>query len=165
MGYSCEIGECLRVVPIRYTIKNKDSVNYGKKVCRFHYQQESKNIKKTSKKTLRTNAQRTNQRKDYPDFYKKHILIAKNKICENCGKRLFGNVSEIAHILSKSLHPNLATNDKNVIYLCQDCHTEFDKSYSNRKNMKCYPKALENYNLIKENIDKHTHESLIFENL
>ena len=31
--------------------------------------------------------------------------------------------------------------------------------------MKCYPKALENYNLIKENIDKHTHESLIFENL
>lgn len=76
---------------------------------------------------------RKEERKYFPEFFQKHIQIIKdNKLCcEECGARLQGHVSEIAHVLPKTYFKSISTNDKNVLYLCgqyskSQCHTNFD---------------------------------------
>ena len=76
---------------------------------------------------------RKSEREGYAEFFQKHIKIIKDTkaCCAECGSRLKGHVSEIAHILPKSYFKSIATNDKNVIYLCgmyssSQCHTNFD---------------------------------------
>jgi len=100
-------------------------------------------IRKYSKKGLE---KRKEERKDFPEFFQKHIEIAKNKFCEECGEKLKGNSSEIAHILPKSYYKSISTNDNNIIYLCgiyseNQCHTNFD-NYDEKKfkKMHCYSK-------------------------
>lgn len=74
-------------------------------------------------------------RAGFAEFFQKHIQIIKdtNTCCEECGDKLKGNVSEIAHILPKNLFKSIAINDDNVIYLCgmysnNQCHNKFDDS-------------------------------------
>lgn len=100
-------------------------------------------IRKYSKKGLE---KRKEERKDFPEFFQKHIEIAKNKYCEECGQKLRGHVSEIAHILNKSYYKSISTDDNNVVYLCglfskNQCHSNFD-SFDNKKfkQMTIYPK-------------------------
>lgn len=76
---------------------------------------------------------RKEQRAGYAEFYQKHVDIIKKKKCrcEECGAKLKGHVSEVAHILPKGTFKSIATNDKNIIYLCgmhseKQCHTNFD---------------------------------------
>ena len=54
---------------------------------------------KYSKKGLE---KRKAERECLPLFFQKHIEIAKTKCCANCGEKLKGDVSEIAHRLPKS---------------------------------------------------------------
>jgi len=78
---------------------------------------------------------RKEERKDFPQFFQRHLInIANNdKCCEECGHRLIGDVSEIAHILDKSKYKSVSVNDDNVLYLCSwkspnNCHSKFDNS-------------------------------------
>ena len=78
---------------------------------------------------------RKEDRAGYAEFFQKHVKVIKDTqaCCEECGTRLRGHVSEVAHILPKSLFKSIATNDDNVIYLCgmyssNECHNEFDDS-------------------------------------
>lgn len=82
---------------------------------------------------------RKEERKGFAEFFQKHIQVIKRSrsCCEECGSRLQGHVSEIAHILPKGYFKSIATNDLNVIYLCgmysdNQCHTNFD-SFPNEK--------------------------------
>lgn len=72
-------------------------------------------------------------RAGFAEFFQRHIQIIKNTnvCCAECGNKLKGNVSEVAHVLPKSYFKSISTNDNNVIYLCGmystgQCHTNFD---------------------------------------
>lgn len=160
--YKCEIPDCEKIVKIRTTIKNKDSEFFGKKVCPYHASQFNKKSE-ISDKTKRTKRIRAEIRKDYPDFFKKHIKIASEKRCAETNVKLTGNVYEVCHILSKSLSPEVATDDFNIIYLSAEAHNRFDSSLSNRKEMKCFQLSVERYKELKPYLKKITHETLFYD--
>ena len=161
--YKCEIDGCDRMVKIRATIKNKDSEFYGKKVCQYHASLYNKKPP-ISSKTIKTNNNRKLQRKDYPEFFKKHIEIASKKRSDESNVKLKGNIYEVCHILSKSLSPEVATNDLNILYLSADEHSKFDSSLSKRKEMKCFDLSVERYKLLKPLLLKNTSETLFYDN-
>ena len=161
--YKCEIDGCDRIVKIRATIKNKDSEFYGKKVCQYHASLYNKKPP-ISSKTIKTNINRKLQRKDYPEFFKKHIEIASKKRSDESNVKLKGNIYEVCHILSKSLSPEVATNDLNILYLSADEHSKFDSSMSKRKEMKCFNLSIERYKLLKPLLLKNTSETLFYDN-
>jgi hypothetical protein len=105
-------------------------------------------MKRYSKKGLE---KRKAERECLPEFYKKHIEIAKTKCCENCGERLRGDVSEIAHILPKGYFKSIQCNDLNVLYLCgmysnNQCHSNFDNfSQEKIKEMKIFTKVQDTF--------------------
>lgn len=113
---------------------------------------------------------RKEDRKDFPEFFQKHIQIIKdNKLCcEECGCRLIGDVSEVAHCLPKSGFLSVATNDLNVLYLCSwksssNCHSNFDNWSADKiKQMGIFPKVAQIYQQLKpiitENINYKTEE-------
>ena len=160
--YKCEIPDCEKMVKIRTTIKNKDSEFFGKRVCPYHASQFNKKSE-ISDKTKRTRSIRAEIRKDYPDFFKKHIKIASRKRCAETNVKLTGNVYEVCHILSKSLSPEVATDDFNIIYLSAEAHNRFDSSLSNRKEMKCFQLSVERYKELKPFLKKVTHETLFYD--
>ena len=160
--YKCEIPDCEKMVKIRTTIKNKDSEFFGKKVCPYHASQFNKKSE-ISDKTKRTRSIRAEIRKDYPDFFKKHIKIASKKRCAETNVKLTGNVYEVCHILSKSLSPEVAADDFNIIYLSAEAHNRFDSSLSNRKEMKCFQLSVERYKELKPFLKKVTHETLFYD--
>lgn len=114
-------------------------------------------MKKYSSKTLE---RRKEERKDFPEFFQRHIEIIKNNnlCCEECGCRLKGDISEIAHILPKSTFKSISTNDKNVIYLCgmwseKQCHTNYDNFSTEKvRQMKIFPHIVDKFNLLQEDI-------------
>ena len=113
-------------------------------------------MKKYSKKGLE---KRKAERECLPEFFKKHIEIAKTKYCEECGEKLRGHVSEIAHVLPKSYFKSVSTNDLNVLYLCgmfcsgNNCHSKFDNSTQEKvKEMKIYSKVQEIFKQLEEEI-------------
>ena len=161
--YKCEIDGCDRMVKIRATIKNKDSEFYGKKACQYHASLYNKKPP-ISSKTIKTNNNRKLQRKDYPEFFKKHIEIASKKRSDESNVKLKGNIYEVCHILSKSLSPEVATNDLNILYLSADEHSKFDSSMSKRKEMKCFDLSVERYKLLKPLLLKNTSETLFYDN-
>ena len=161
--YKCEIDGCDRIVKIRTTIKNKDSEFYGKKVCQYHASLYNKKPP-ISSKTIKTNINRKLQRKDYPEFFKKHIEIASKKRSDESNVKLKGNIYEVCHILSKSLSPEVATNDLNILYLSAEEHSKFDSSLSKRKEMKCFDLSVERYKLLKPLLLKNTSETLFYDN-
>lgn len=93
---------------------------------------------------------RKQDRVGYAEFFQKHMQIIKEKklTCAECGGRLNGGVDEIAHVLPKSYFKSIATNDKNVMYLCgrfsnNQCHTNFDNQALEKvKKMNIYPKVM-----------------------
>ena len=161
--YKCEIPDCEKMVKIRTTIKNKDSEFFGKRVCPYHASQFNKKSE-ISDKTKRTRSIRAEIRKDYPDFFKKHIKIASRKRCAETNVKLTGNIYEVCHILSKSLSPEVATNDLNILYLSAEEHSKFDSSLSKRKEMKCFDLSVERYKLLKPLLLKNTSETLFYDN-
>lgn len=156
--YQCQIPNCSNKVKIRSTIKNNDSEYYGLKACPRCTSKYNK--KQKSEQTRRTEAKRREERKDFPEFFQRHIEIARNKHCAECGTKLTGHVSEIAHLISKTSvggNPELATEDSNVVYLCgmysdKQCHSKYDSSLESRENMKVFTLALERFELLKDEI-------------
>ena len=161
--YKCNIPDCEKMVKIRTTIKNKDSEFFGKRVCPYHASQFNKKSE-ISDKTKRTRSIRAEIRKDYPEFFKKHIEIASKKRSDESNVKLKGNIYEVCHILSKSLSPEVATNDLNILYLSADEHSKFDNSLSKRKEMKCFDLSVERYKLLKPLLLKNTSETLFYDN-
>jgi 5-methylcytosine-specific restriction endonuclease McrA len=159
--YDCQFPNCDKKCAIRSKVKDKDSEYYGLLVCPFHANQLRP--KTVSDKTRRTRQARQEQRKDYPEFYQKHIDIASRKNCEECGIKLYGNSTEIAHIIAKSTNPETATDDNNIIYLCQSCHSMYDSSLRVREKMKVIEIALERFKLL--DIKNITSEVIFFQNL
>lgn len=114
-------------------------------------------LKKYNKDTL---DKRKEERKDFPEFYKKHIQIIKDQRlhCEECGHKLLGDVSEVAHILNKSFFKSISTFDNNILYLCSwkggnNCHSRMDdSSIEDFKNMKVYEKCKNIFNILSREI-------------
>lgn len=94
---------------------------------------------------------------DYKEFFDKHLKIIRNnkEVCQECGCKLKASYREVAHILPKSYFKSVSKNDKNIIYLCEQHHTEFD-NFSNEKlkQMKIFPQITERFKQLKEIIEE-----------
>jgi len=103
---------------------------------------------------------RKEERKDFPDFFKRHIeKIQNNKIsCEECGNKLQGHVSEVAHVLPKQYFKSISIDDNNVLYLCgmyseNQCHSNFDNWPQQKvKQMRVFSKICQIYEELKSKI-------------
>ena len=101
------------------------------------------------KRTQKSIDKRKEERACLPEFFKRHINIIKtqNKHCEECGLKLKGCVSEVAHILPKQKYKSIMCNDLNVLYLCgmysnSQCHSNFDNFPQEKvKKMLCIQKV------------------------
>lgn len=114
-------------------------------------------IRKYSKKGLE---KRKAERECLPEFFKKHIKIAKTKSCENCGEKLRGEVSEIAHRLPKSYFKSIQCDNDNVVYLggrfsnC-GCHSLYDGTNEQLQSLSIF---LAEKEVVKELLEKVTEE-------
>jgi hypothetical protein len=114
-----------------------------------------KMINKYNKVTL---DKRKAERQCLPDFFKRHIEIAKTKCCEECGTKLKGHVSEIAHIVPKQYFKSVMCLDLNILYLCgmfsdRQCHANYDNfSQEKVKQMKIYNTVCSIFAEIKDKI-------------
>lgn len=160
--YKCEYPDCENHSRIRSKVKNKDSEHYGLYVCSYHA--DLLRSKETSDKTRRTQSARKEQRKDYPEFYSELAEKIRGWRCINCRSILKGNSSNIAHILAKSTNPELATNDLNIMFLCENCHTKFDSNLENRSKMPCFENSVKRYEIIKHLITNVTGETMFYDN-
>lgn len=112
-------------------------------------------IRKYSKKGLE---KRKSERECLPEFFKKHIEIAKIKHCANCGEKLKGDVSEIAHRLPKSTFKSIMCDDNNVVYLggrfssC-GCHSLYDGTNEQLQSLSIFSAEKE---IIKELLERVT---------
>jgi hypothetical protein len=115
-------------------------------------------LRKYSKKGLE---KRRSEREGLPEFFKKHIDLAKSKNCEECGTKLRGDVSEIAHVLPKQYFKSIMRSDNNVLYLCgmyshNQCHSNFDNwSAEKIKEMKIFPKVQQLFKELQEDITEN----------
>ena len=112
-------------------------------------------MKKYSKKGLE---KRKGERACLPEFFQKHIEIAKTKYCANCGEKLRGDVSEVAHRLPKSTFKSIMCDDDNVVYLggrfssC-GCHSLYDGTNEQLQSLNIF---LAEKEIIKELLEKAT---------
>lgn len=148
--YSCD--NCGKKVRIR-----------SKGLCPF-CRAKQVGFKKPKFHSLKTKTKRVG----YSDFFSKHIIKIKleHLCCEECGSKLKGDVSEVAHILSKRNFPENATSDWNVLYLCgmfseNRCHDKFDRDNNSRKSMTVFKKACEVVKQHKEEVKHINNEYLI----
>lgn len=98
---------------------------------------------------------RKQERAGYSEFFERHIHIIKKekKMCQECGKRLIGNISEVAHCLPKQYFKSIATDDENVIYLCQEHHNLYDNGSNEKiREMKIFSIITEKFNKLQEKI-------------
>lgn len=114
-------------------------------------------MKRYSKKGLE---KRKSEREGLGDFFLKHVqIIRENKEhCQECGTKLIGDVSEVAHRLPKSFYKSLMTDDDNVVYLCSykspnSCHSKYDGSNEQLQSLQIFSREKE---LIKQLITKAT---------
>jgi hypothetical protein len=114
-------------------------------------------MKRYSKKALE---KRKEERSGLSEFFERHIEIAKSKYCTNCGEKLKGDVSEIAHRLPKSTFKSIMCDDQNVVYLggrfsnC-GCHSLYDGSNEQLQSLSIF---LAEKEVIKELLEKVTEE-------
>lgn len=112
-------------------------------------------IRKYSKKGLE---KRKEERACLPEFFQRHIEIAKTKYCANCGEKLKGDVSEVAHRLPKSFFKSIMCDDENVVYLggrfssC-GCHSLYDGTNEQLQSLSIF---LAEKEIIKELLEKVT---------
>jgi hypothetical protein len=114
-------------------------------------------VKKYSKKGLE---KRKAERECLSEFFTRHIEKIKTEklCCANCGERLKGDVSEVAHRLPKSTFKSIQCDDDNVIYLggrfsnC-GCHNLYDGSNEQLQSLSIFSAEKE---IIKELLEKVT---------
>jgi hypothetical protein len=115
-------------------------------------------LKKYSKKGWE---KRKKDREGYVEFYTEQCNIARGNKCENCGRRLRGDSSEIAHILPKNVFKSVSTNPNNVLYLCSNkiyntdgCHDKYDSTWTAVKSMPVWETAIERFKLFETYIEE-----------
>lgn len=112
---------------------------------------------KYSKKGLE---KRKEERQCLSEFFQRHIEIAKGECCANCGEKLRGDVSEIAHRLPKSFFKSIQCNDDNVVYLggrfssC-GCHSLYDGTNDQLQSLSIFSAEKK---IIEELLEKVTEE-------
>lgn len=154
--------------------KNKKCVECGREDLPHFSKKRCKNCATKAYKITKSTPKpkRKEAREGFAEFFMKHVTIIQEqgKTCANCGDRLRGHVSEVAHVLAKTAtaSPEVATNDDNVIYMCgmfskNQCHAEFDKALSTRVLMPVFTLAKERYEKLKPFLLRVTKECLIFE--
>ncbi len=110
-------------------------------------------MRKYSEKGL---IKRKSDRAGYSEFFMRHVEIIKenNLHCQECGKKLTGDVSEVAHILEKQKFKSVALSDNNIIYLCGwktgNCHSNFDGSNGSLWAMNAFITARKKLNVLLE---------------
>ena len=111
---------------------------------------------------------RKKDREGYAEFYEQQCEMAKHRPCMECGAKLRGHVSEIAHLLPKSRYKSIATDDNAVLYLCglhstNQCHSIYDSTFEKRKSMNCFNIAIDKYIKLYRKIKEKGREAYLFE--
>lgn len=114
-------------------------------------------IRKYSKKGLE---KRKEDRACLSEFFIRHVEKIKTEklCCANCGTRLIGDVSEVAHRLPKSIFKSIQCDDKNVVYLggrfssC-GCHSLYDGTNEQLQSLSIFSAEKE---IIKKLLEKVT---------
>lgn len=97
-----------------------------------------------------------NDKTELNEFFIRHLSNKKYIICEECGRRVFSPTrANIAHILPKQIFKSVETNNNNFLYLCLECHGNFDSSWKKAATMFCWSKALVKYNLFKNEVQEY----------
>lgn len=114
-------------------------------------------IRKYSKKGLE---KRKEERSCLSEFFIRHVEKIKTEklCCANCGEKLKGCVSEVAHRLPKSNFKSIQCLDGNVIYLCgmystNMCHSKYDGTNEQLQSLSIFSAEKE---IIKELVKKVT---------
>ena len=112
-------------------------------------------IRKYSKKGLE---KRKEERACLLEFFQRHIEIAKTKHCTECGCKLLGDVSEVAHRLPKSTFKSIQCLDDNVVYLCSwksnnNCHGLYDGTNEQLQSLSIFSAEQK---IVKELLEKVT---------
>lgn len=114
-------------------------------------------MKKYSKKGLE---KRKEGRACLHEFFMRHIekIKIEKLCCTNCGEKLKGDVSEVAHRLQKSLFKSIQCDDENVVYLCSykssnNCHSKYDGTNEQLQSLNIF---LAEKEIIKELLEKVT---------
>ena len=169
----CEL--CGKEVPMRSTIKTGE--NKGKRACPYCASKtlEKKVYKfKAKKRTEKTAAKRSEERKDFPKFFEESISeLQSDPFCQNCGCKINSNYNpswNIAHILSKRTYKSVSTHKDNKLFLCSskdiggnNCHDKFDSGLEVRKSMPVFELALQKFVKFKDECLERGKEFYIFE--
>ena len=103
-------------------------------------------------------------KKEINEFFES-VLNVNKVVCEECGCTIYSPTrANCAHILPKSIFKSVATNKDNFLWLCLQCHSNFDSSYSKAMKMKCWDKALEQYKKFKNEVIEYHKFLTYFEN-
>ena len=116
-------------------------------------------MKRYSKKGLE---KRKAERKCLSEFFIRHVnKIKTEKLhCANCGEKLKGDVSEVAHRLPKSTFKSIQCDDDNVLYLggrfssC-GCHALYDGTNEQLQSLNIFSAEKE---MVKELLEKVTEQ-------
>ena len=114
-------------------------------------------MKRYSKKGLE---KRKAERECLSEFFIRHVnKIKTEKLhCTNCGEKLKGDVSEVAHRLPKSMFKSIQCDEDNVIYLggrfssC-GCHSLYDGTNEQLQSLNIFSAEKE---IVKELLEKVT---------
>lgn len=127
---------------------------YSRKMCQSHYWEDNKRKNDEKKKSNGKSAEKLKSAKELNIFFASQLIEVPDD-CENCGISLkWLKTSKlrktiIAHILPKRPvggFPSVATHPKNKLFLCGDCHTNFDnKGAEFATTMNCFDLMCERF--------------------
>jgi hypothetical protein len=163
------------------TIKRKEGVCcvenckrpiYSKKMCQEHYWKDNAKKNQEKKKANGTAAKKQKSAKELNIFFASQLLEVP-KYCENnCGSSLDRLKNSkmrkaiIAHILPKREiggFPSVATHPKNKLFLCLECHTDFDnKGADFAPTMDCFDLMCERFMEFKDQLSESDKQRLPF---
>jgi 5-methylcytosine-specific restriction endonuclease McrA len=82
--------------------------------------------------------------------------------CQNCQVWIHQlTTTNIAHILPKAIFKEVGDNIMNSMYLCNDCHSEFDSSWEKAVKMPVWSRALNRFNKIKHLVKNKYHPIIV----
>lgn len=93
--------------------------------CKGHYWKHRASVKNS--KPLKSKAKYVKD-PDLEKWFENQVMMC-FKYCECCGYPIYSpSKLNIAHILPKrdNMYPEIRTHPLNVVYLCWDCHTNYD---------------------------------------
>lgn len=105
---------------------------------------------------------RKKDREGLAEFFMQCVArIKKERLtCRECGSKLQGNVSEVAHILPKNYFRSVQTNPLNWLPLCgmysaKQCHSNFDTySLEKVKKMQIYKEVVSIFAVLEDFVDE-----------